>query len=263
MSEKEIHLHVPESAVQYGKITLVHRDGQALPEIQMKKVRSKTTIYGPREYISKVYAEVIAKRNASEAPADTWDVMPGIMSYKADEANSVYYIRFDEFPDHPINGAVIDGNMVVNPELEGWRLNSGDFMTPDFAVDFIRKRAHHFGSVKEAQDLISLLRNIEVTFETTKKTADDGRGKIENALNDQLLFKRNELPKDMRITLPIFNGCPSVTLHLEIELKRKGHDPALAFYCLELETMKREQAKAIMEEELAPFAGLFVQLQEI
>lgn len=262
MSEKETHLYLPADSVQNGQITIVQRAGQALQEVQLKKVEAKSvSIYGPAQYIRKNYTDLLKQMPTDEGNFKA--MIPGILYYKLAEADDTYYIRFDEFPDHPINGAVIIGKMVVNPELTGWGLNSGQFMTPDTFVDFVRKRAHHFTSVKEAQDLVNLARNFEATFETIKTQKDDGRGNVEKQLKDQIKFSKDELPKQLRIVLPLFSGCPSVTLNLEIELTRKGNEPCMAFYCLELETMKREQATSIMQDELQPFANFCVQLREV
>lgn len=256
----EINLAPGQTALQ-----ITHIDGGTrLDEVQLKKIVEITNIYGPAEYIMKHYGQHIAtdEVDGQKVYYPTAPLKPGIITFIRDFVNRKLAIRFDELPQHPVDGVDIRGELQVNPELTGWGLNSGDFMSTKQAVEFVRKRAHHFGSIADAQALISLFRNFEVTFETARKKADDARGNVEDALKESIRFKSGELPKDLFITLPLFKGTPAKTLRLDIELERKGNEAGLAFYCMELEDVLRKDAITIMDEQLKPFAGLFVVLEK-
>lgn len=243
-------------------IVIINRTGQALPEVQLRKVIEATNIYGPGEFIRKHYKDYLPKEEGGMPEIIPQNQLPAIITFLRDYGNRRFEITLDQFPDHPITGAKITGSLTVNQELTDWKLNEEDFMTMPNAINFIRKRAHHLGSLKAAADMVNLFRNFEVKFETARKKADDGRGNVAEALNDELKFVAGEVPKELFITLPIFNGCLPKTLRLEIELKRRGNEVALAFYCLELETVLRNDAAEIMDKELLPFKDLFVLLEK-
>lgn len=256
MENKEVQLNIPLGYDGFP-INVTWREGQAEPVVILRKVILNTDINGPREYINKRY--ILPIENSAPTPADAiFSLQPGIVKWRNDFANRDIFVEFDEYPDHPINGAIVRGILKINEELTEWGLNSGTFMSPTSAIDFIRQRAHHFASVKEAQDLINLFRNFEVTFETVKAKNDDGRGNKNDALSDSIKFKTGELPQDLRIVLPLFDGTGSYTLNIEIELTRKGNDAALAFYCLGLETAIRDHGNIILSEQLEGLGDLFV-----
>lgn len=253
MEAKELNLNITGNGA-----ALDIRHGKLLDQVQLSKVRVNGNIYAVAEYIKKKFSNWFTdgKLNIEGTYG------PHLIKYTKNFAARELSIQFDEYPDHPITGAVINGSLKVNKELTDWNLNSSNFMTPASAIEFVQERAHHFGSVKEAQDLISLFRNFDVTFETVRQQANDGRGNMENAIKDAIKFKTGELPKELRIVLPLFAGTKSVTLNLEIELTRKGNDAALAFYCLELETVLRDKAEEIISGEVDQFRGAFICIEQ-
>ncbi len=258
METQEQHLHIPPNWDGKSPIVIVNREGAALQEVQLKKVVEETNIYGPGNYIKKHYKDYLPADDKTPAAIIPKDQLPAILSFIRDFVDRKFSININTHPHHPIDGANITGKLKVNEELTGWRLNEGMFMTPADAIKFIRQRAHHFGDLKAATEMIGLFRNFEVRFETVRKKADDTRGKIEDMLSDEIKFVTGEIPKNITITLPLFCGCPARTLSLEIELQRRGNEASLAFYCMELETMIRQDAESIMVEQVRPFKDLFV-----
>ncbi len=259
--QQDQHIKIPDSWDGKSPITIINREAKAADEIVLSKVKAETNIYGPGEYMRKHYKKCIpdADGNVEFTPSNQGKE---ILSYVKDFGGRRFSITFDEAPHHPIDGAKITGTLTMNPELLGWRLNEGDFMTPKSAIAFIRARVHHFGTTKEAADMINLFRNFEVKFETARKKADDTRGNVEDALTDTIKFTTGEIPKNIAIQLPVFNGCPNRVFQLEIELTRKGNEAALAFYCLEFESVLRNDADAIIDREIKPFKDLFVTLEK-
>lgn len=230
--------------------------GKRVNEAQLSKVKVIANILAVGVFLTKHYPKTDVAGNSIFYPGS-------LITYNKNFDDEKLYINFREKPGHPWEGIEIDGQLQINQELSGWRLNEGDFMATQQAVEFVRARAHHFASAQEVKTLIETLRNFEVAFEQVRRNTDDGRGKIEQKLDEEIRFKAGEIPKDLRIVLPLFKGSVGVkTLNLEIELKRRGNDVCMAFYCLELETVLRSTADAIMEQELEQWRDHFVVLEQ-
>lgn len=130
-------------------------------------------------------------------------------------------------------------------------------------IKLLTKYAGFFADFGVARTLIADLRNLEVKFTDAVKKANDMRGNVEDSIKQEISFAQGALPPSVVIQAPIFYGTPKVSLTLEIQLERKGHEAVYSFYCMELESVKQDTAISIINSQVNDLKNLFVCVEQI
>lgn len=151
----------------------------------------------------------------------------------------------------------------MNPELSEFGINTGKTFTSGQLIRFIRKFAHCFARIEDAQSFIKKLQNFEVKFEQTVVKQDDRKGNTEDAVKNAIKYSKGELDLILDIAMPFFKGCDPVLITLDIEIDRDGTTPVFGFYSLDFEVKLREFIVNVMTQELTPLKSNFVCIEQI
>lgn len=252
--ENKIEVNVTGGVGQ--TLTILEGNAQS-PKPLNSKVHVDGSILAPAEYAKMNYE----KFDNSEWPeGSTHPIRTGILTYSHQPGKQ--FITFNENPADPIEGAVITGKLVENPDLAPWQINTKRTFSPKGLVEHIIANAFAMGA-EQAKTLIKLLRNHEVKFEAISKQEDDRAGKKENSFKEEIKFLSGQLPKDLSITLPLYKGTWPVEIPLEIEIDNKGNEVAYSFWSLTLENDMRVKAAEIITAEVEKFKPLFVCIEQI
>lgn len=250
-------------------INIVLREGDAPQPVNLTKTSRTGTIFAVTAFVAFYYKTKLDPSSVEAIQALGGDVRKyegPLVTFKRNfnPDKRELYIKFNQQPTVPNEGYVITGELKVNGDLDKWGLNSGKNYAPADAINHVRRMAHTFPSPEAAASMITLLRNLDVAFDTARTKQDDGRGNKQDSIKEEIRFRSQQIPDDMKILLPLYHATAAVNLNLQIELSRMpNNDVGISFWCLELETYIREKGESIMQDELQKLAGHFCIIEEI
>lgn len=179
-----------------GTQELIIRHGDALPV----EPKQKGTFTGCIESVF----EWMEKRRLK------FDQSTSSVSYDQDEGGIYFIENIDDPRTHRVNGIV-----QINPELEKFKINSGQYEDPEKLANRLRLLGHHFPDREKFLDMISKLKSLEAKVELEINSKNDDRGNIKQ-LRDQIA--KTNIPKDFEILLPLVKGGKPRYLKVELFL---------------------------------------------
>lgn|GEM_PF-3502012 len=239
---------VPEKPVE-----IILREGDA-PE-PLKTVNPvKQVIEGD---IDTVLTYVKGRYNPSEEEGKP--VEKGVIILYCDDPDHVAIkLLIDE--KNPL-ATVVKGSLEKNPDLRNFQFNEGAAFDNKSFIKTIKKNAHCFNSLMEAQNLIKQLSSFQATFETKVEDLDDRRGNTSLGVKTVLDSSKTGIPETLSFNMPLFNGGPKVSFIVEVELDvvNEGNRPQakFGFVSMEIVQLARDHAEEIIKNQIGELSKYF------
>jgi hypothetical protein len=215
-------------------IEIVLREGEAIKPSYPQKYSTAGVIGAPAEFAKKIK-----------------DKSNSIVEFSIKDL----WIKLYENPTSK-DAAIIEGKLLLNPELVAFAINKDLYITSNQLRKFILKYAHCFENISDGKDLIKCLENFEIVFEQAHTKSDDRKGNQEESVKSAIKYSKGELKTIWNLNMPLFIGSPKASFQIEIEIDRKETTPVFGFYSLELEVLLRAEAERLILGELSKFDGI-------
>lgn len=151
----------------------------------------------------------------------------------------------------------VEGVLKLHPELEKWGINVCKNYNNYSLADFIKMNRHFFDDKATAMKLVSELRNIKVKAEKEFETSDNKRGDARLLLAQKVID--SNIPAEFTLNLPVFVGCGTVRVNVEVEID--ANDFACTLISPDLKQIIDQETKAIIDEQLGKIRELYPQLR--
>lgn len=149
----------------------------------------------------------------------------------------------------------VNGNILLNPDLEAFEINKGKKYSPIQLADFIKMNRHLFESKSVAMELVSVLKNIKASVSRAIEASKDDRGN-RRALIDQVV--ESNIPESFNIELPVFKGQSKMIIPVEVVL---DEDLECMLVSPDLKEIIAEEAERLIGAEIDKIKELHPQLR--
>jgi hypothetical protein len=233
------NLYITVNGELKDPIEIVLREGQAAPIEQPVKYVVEGVIDAPLEYSKTIN-----------------DITKAIVEYSFWDK----FIIIKEDPKNKFAGSV-KGTIVLHPDFVAFGINKDKMRSSKELINFVRKYAHCFSSMEEAKELITSLRNFEVSFEKIHVKSDDRKGNTEESVKNAVKYSKGEVKSLLTLSMPLFEGGPKVPFTVEVETEVEGSSPVFGFYSLDMEVILRDQTEEMITNVVDQLKKDFICLQ--
>lgn len=232
--------------VEKVSITATSADGKPVEVVMREGDAPK--INEPVKFSRKVclgsIAEWVSKKKFAQAIEDR----TGVVVFCQDPENPS--VSFYENPNNVL-ATILDCYLNDNPDFNAFGINKEKIFTQKELERHTRKYAHCFENVEDAKSLINSLTNFEVRFEQVVSKSDDRSGNKENLDKEMLKLAKGELPKTLKLRMPLFKNTDPVSFEISVEVDRLNNNmPGFSFYSMDVELMKRNLATSLIKKEV-------------
>lgn len=146
---------------------------------------------------------------------------------------------------------MVSGELIDNPALSEWSINTTERYSPRDLVNHIRQRKYQFLNASDAVQLISELLAWHVKIEKEVKEFNDNRG---NSLTSfETRITQIKLMDRFQLNIPVFLGYPKKTFTVEIGVEPVANGAVLFLISDQLAEMQATLVDEYIGDELKKF----------
>jgi hypothetical protein len=217
-----------------GTTTLIVREGKALDLFNPSVVEIHGTIDAPLRFIKARLEEIQPHKNCNILV----NTETGKIGLSVDETNPF--------------GAIIEGQLILNADIQNFRINDGKYQLPEDLATFLRVRKHLFKSPDTYMTVFTGLRSFTAKVNQVISAIRTDTGDYESKKSQAV---EHNIPKGFTLLLPIFKGMPKVEVGIEILVDKNLNVTMYSSDLIQMEAELRElylndEVKAI--QEIAP-----------
>lgn len=154
----------------------------------------------------------------------------------------------------------IEGKLVENAELDGFKIGSGDAWAPKDLGKFLRRKRMFFKDPIEGAALIHELQSVKVSVKGEIEQVDDGRGNTKKSVAHAI---KTNIPLSFWLEMPVYKGGPKVGFQVEIYLELSGSSIYCYLESVEMDEAIKKQVDQLIDEELKTFKADQVTVVEV
>jgi hypothetical protein len=251
---KNIKVVVPEN-YDPAKPIVIHLLEGAAPEplktVQEQSVKISGDINAPAIYAKSIFPRSGSVGFSNDSPVNRFPNEQAIVEYSNNPKNP--WIELTLNPGQSVN-TKINGVLKPNKEVELFGFNVDGKFTNKTFIDHIMKYPHCFATKGVVKQLRNELKNFSAQFKTLVKKADDSKGNTEDIISTEFDKTKANIPDQIFLKMPLFEGCDPVEFEAEVEIKvdmTSGKPEAkFGFFTMELEVQQREFTENIIKSQV-------------
>lgn len=123
--------------------------------------------------------------------------------------------------------------------------------SPNELAQVIRENRHHFVDKSAAMQLITDLKSVKISVKGDIEQSNDGRGSKSNKFEQSV---KSNIPVSFTVSMPIFNGCPSIAFRVDILFDVNNGVASCYLDSEDLYSIENDQAIFEMKQQIERFA---------
>ena len=228
--------------VQGEKLTIL--EGKALEEKYPEKIRLSGNIKSIAAFLEKRYGTKAGKG------LQFVDKETAVVVVNKEDM----WMKLDLNPQD-IFSTTINAKLDLTPELNVFKINTGQYFTREELVMIIRQNRRFFDSAKHNDILLAWMK-LELKGSTQLTAASDNRGNKEQAFKKEI--DSSHVPTQFKLTLPIFKGFEPESFYVEVCLEATDASVRFTFESVELIELVEKRKEEIFNEQLQSCADFVV-----
>lgn len=239
MDPDRINIHLPEGTTEF-----VVRHGEALPPNEPIQVDIAGTIDAPLRFL---------RSRANSAPPQFSQKDCNIVVNLEEGSIKLTVLEESKY------GPRITGQLVTNPSIQKFQINTGGFSTPEAMADFLRLRKHHFSSEATYKEVFVALRAFTAKVNQDIAQIKDDRGAYEQK---RIQVVEHNIPKSFKLKMPLYKGMPKTEFEVEF-LVNKTLDVSLSSVDLaqKLDETREAEIERVIKEIEEKFPSVLIMYQ--
>lgn len=140
------------------------------------------------------------------------------------------------------------GELKENPELNKFRINSGETFDPDALAKVLKMNRFMFQNKETLMEIVATLKNLDATIDAELKKHSDERGNLEMRVKQTV---KSNLPTSLTFFAKPFVGMEKVQFPAELGLQVSGTGILITIDSPDLKEKCDEYKSKLIEEELS------------
>lgn len=242
---KEV-LQLSKLEAKDGILKIIHREDKAEVIHDENGLKLSGTITAPRKFLEE---RGKAGMGGDDAAAQQ-EVKRSHIVYNYRDL----YIRFKGDENYEALSYNVQGQLTINPEIAGMKVNTKSFMNSKELSQHLRFTRYNFANREENVTIVSNLQSFKAKIMAEIEKNFNNQTGDKKELYD-LKVLRDGQPLGFHLLMPLYIGQKPVKFYVEIMVEASHQSVQFWLESPELTDLLKDEAKKIIDEELKFFAG--------